>query len=396
MPGLPDRPDLDQLRRQARELLRAAVSGDPAAVARIRVVSDRITLSAAQQALAREYGCRNWPALRAEVERRRSPLERWSFGGAAAIETRSGTLFLEGLVIAADDALLFTTLTPWGAPSDDGAWPDGAWSESSSGRPGRIDDEIRGLESSTGTGDITIADDQGATYALSLREWSSAAGPSPTSILYRVDPVPEQRVQWIELRGRKGTTARLLRSPRAAVRLGRLTPVAPNPATPNPVTTSPAMRDPTSGALSASLDAADLTDRAELTDRARYHLDLGVMLPTLDGITLQLDSLFSTFSGWSLRLRATPRWWRYGDNGNRKWSPVEISAEDDRGGSYRPSFGGSSARDGHESLTLRFSPRLDPLARRLRLTCSSSTDQIPVDLDLPAATERHGVPFESA
>jgi hypothetical protein len=29
MPGLPDRPDLDQLRRQARELLRAAVSGDP-------------------------------------------------------------------------------------------------------------------------------------------------------------------------------------------------------------------------------------------------------------------------------------------------------------------------------------------------------------------------------
>ena len=40
MPGLPDRPDLDQLRRQARELLRAAVSGDPAALARIRVVSD--------------------------------------------------------------------------------------------------------------------------------------------------------------------------------------------------------------------------------------------------------------------------------------------------------------------------------------------------------------------
>jgi hypothetical protein len=29
MPRLPDRPDLDQLRRQARELLRAPVSGDP-------------------------------------------------------------------------------------------------------------------------------------------------------------------------------------------------------------------------------------------------------------------------------------------------------------------------------------------------------------------------------
>ena len=39
MPGLPDHPDLDQLRRQARELLRAAVSEDPAAVARIGAVS---------------------------------------------------------------------------------------------------------------------------------------------------------------------------------------------------------------------------------------------------------------------------------------------------------------------------------------------------------------------
>jgi hypothetical protein len=76
------------------------------------VISGRITLSAAQQALAHEYGFRNWPALRAEVERRRSPLERWSFGGATAIETRSGTLLIEGLVISADDALLYTTLTP--------------------------------------------------------------------------------------------------------------------------------------------------------------------------------------------------------------------------------------------------------------------------------------------
>ena len=112
MPGLPDRPDLDQLRRQARELLRAAVRGDPAAVTRIRLVSSRMRLSAAQQALALEYGCRNWAALRAEVERRRSPLEFWSFGGAAAIENRAGTLYPEALVVGADDALLFTTLVP--------------------------------------------------------------------------------------------------------------------------------------------------------------------------------------------------------------------------------------------------------------------------------------------
>ena len=126
----------------------------------------------------------------------------------------------------------------------------------------------------------------------------------------------------------------------------------------------------------ATLDAAD-------PGGPRHHLDLGVTVPTLDGITLQLDSLFSTLSGWSLRLRATPRWFRYRDNGNRKWSPVAMIAEDDRGRSYSCSFGGSSGRDGHEYLTLQFAPRLDPLTRRLRLTCVGSTDQVSLDIDLP-------------
>jgi hypothetical protein len=371
MPGLPDRPDLDQLRRQARELLRAAVSGDPAAAARIRLVSERITLSAAQQALAREYGCRNWGALRAEVERRRSPLERWSFGGAATIETRSGTLLPEALVVGADDPLLFTTLTP----GNNDSWSDG---EPRSHRPSRIDDEIRTLEPSTRTDDITVADDQGATYALSLRQASSGTGRSPRSIWYRVDPLPDQGLEWIELRGANGTTARLLRSPRAVICLGRLGPVTAGPATARPLTASPAgERELADVARSPDLDVADLTDGA------RYHGDLGITLPSLDGITLQLDSIFATFSGWALRLRATPRWWRYRDNGNRKWSPVEIRAEDDRGHSCQSSFGGSSGRDGHEYLTLQFSPRLDPAARRLRLTCTASAEQISVDLDLP-------------
>ena len=217
------------------------------------------------------------------------------------------------------------------------------------------------------------------TYALSLREASGTAGPSPKSIRFRVDPIPEQGVEWIELRGRDGTTARLLRSPRAVMRLGRLTPVTARPAT----RAHPAHPPPHPDA--AGLDAAGSPPGAHLIDGARYHLDLGVTLPPLDGITLQLDSLFSTLGGWSLRLRATPRWWRYRDNGNCKWSPVAISAEDDRGHSYLPSFGGSSGRDGHEYLTLQFTPRLDPHARRLRLTGSGSTEQIPLDLDLPPA-----------
>jgi hypothetical protein len=72
MPQLPDRPDLDQLRRQARELHRAAQLGDGASLHRLHAVSDKVTLSTAQLALAREYGFPSWRRLRDEVERRRS------------------------------------------------------------------------------------------------------------------------------------------------------------------------------------------------------------------------------------------------------------------------------------------------------------------------------------
>jgi len=70
MPDLPARPDLDQLRHQAKDLLRAAQGGDSGAIARLRAVSDQIILSAAQLALAREYGFASWAKLKLEVERR--------------------------------------------------------------------------------------------------------------------------------------------------------------------------------------------------------------------------------------------------------------------------------------------------------------------------------------
>src|ERR1700758_849546 len=70
MSALPGRPDLDQLRRQARELLRAAAANDEQALGRIRSVSQKQTLAAAQPAIAREHGFASWPKLRAEVIRR--------------------------------------------------------------------------------------------------------------------------------------------------------------------------------------------------------------------------------------------------------------------------------------------------------------------------------------
>ena len=100
MPYLPARPDLDQLRHQAKDLLHAAQRADPEAIARIGAVSGRVLLSSAQLATAREYGFPSWARLKLEVERRDilnnrdlsrltgllaehpelavSPLERWA------------------------------------------------------------------------------------------------------------------------------------------------------------------------------------------------------------------------------------------------------------------------------------------------------------------------------
>jgi Family of unknown function (DUF5990) len=72
MPELPDRPDLGQLRRQARGLQRAATAGNEDALRRVRSVSGTVTLAAAQLAVARDFGFASWPRLKAEVERRRA------------------------------------------------------------------------------------------------------------------------------------------------------------------------------------------------------------------------------------------------------------------------------------------------------------------------------------
>jgi Family of unknown function (DUF5990)/Domain of unknown function (DUF5655) len=77
MSQLPARPDLDQLRRQARELHRAARDGDARSLRRLRQASGTVTLSDAQLAIARDYGFASWPRLKAEVERRRAALARF-------------------------------------------------------------------------------------------------------------------------------------------------------------------------------------------------------------------------------------------------------------------------------------------------------------------------------
>jgi len=74
---LPARPSLEQLRKQAKELLRAYRAGDGAASARVRAHSPRLSqqgrsapasLADAQFVLAREYGFESWARLKRHVE----------------------------------------------------------------------------------------------------------------------------------------------------------------------------------------------------------------------------------------------------------------------------------------------------------------------------------------
>jgi len=81
--SLPDRPDLEQQKKQAKELLQSFTAGDAEAQARVRAGlpdKPRITLADAQFVLAREYGFVSWTALKEHIEARardeRTPEER--------------------------------------------------------------------------------------------------------------------------------------------------------------------------------------------------------------------------------------------------------------------------------------------------------------------------------
>jgi ankyrin repeat protein len=76
---LPARPNLEQLKNQAKSLLRAAHAGDADALRRFAILPavagrqlapDKLALHDAQSVIAREYGFAAWNALREEVEAR--------------------------------------------------------------------------------------------------------------------------------------------------------------------------------------------------------------------------------------------------------------------------------------------------------------------------------------
>jgi hypothetical protein len=238
MPELPGRPDLAQLRRQARELLRAAAKGEPTAAARLRAVSEGVTLSAAQLAVAREYGYRSWPALKAEAEHRRrlseaaislpgagergshdAPGRRWSFREAAAIKTSVGVLSPQALVVGADHAMLHASLMPSENRQLAAARPSRLpvpltlftrrtrRKLSQQARRRNADAAVTTLRDLAQSDDIAVADDRGVRYALRPAGMSAKVGTperptEPMSVRLWLDPVPGRQVAWIEIHGR--------------------------------------------------------------------------------------------------------------------------------------------------------------------------------------------------
>jgi hypothetical protein len=387
MSGLPDQPDLDQLRRQARELLRAAVGGEPRAVDRLGAVSPRVTLSAAQLALARAYGFPSWAALKAEVARRRSPatpVERWSFGGGAALQTSAGVLLPEILLADASQAILYGTLRLSGnsqlttaVPRRRVPAPGVLLARLDPRRKTRAARESRaqeraGMATMRALSSVTIVDDRGARYAIRGVGTIGTRGTPDLFVDLRVRPIPERGIEWLELQGQDGTTTRLLASARAAARIGQLRAAPGTAAT-------------RSGMAGAAIRA----------DGPRFHCDLGAALPAVDGVSIQLDSLISLPGSWQLYLRARPRWRGYDRAGQRAKDPVLVQAEDDRGGSYLGSYARNTTYPSDEELAeepvpqrqdiaLQFLPRLDPLARALKLSFQGAHREITVELEIAA------------
>ncbi len=269
-------------------------------------------------------------------------------------------------------------------------------------------------------------------------KFGPSGGPAgPLSVGLGLDPVPGREVRWLELRSQNGAATRLVRSARPAVRISQLTPVTVSPA-------ERELSDQAFGLMELHLASAEVAedflrqrcsaarariaeiqrsgeldpgselpdqlrqlcavltghrpagglprswsgmlDAAHRADGPRRHLDICAALPPIDGVAVRVDILISMSDGWRLYLRATPGWRNYGEDSHRMWSPVSVHAEDDRAGTYLSTFGGSTGHRANEELALRFLPRLDPLARALKLTFRGASQEVFVDVGLvPAA-----------
>jgi Ankyrin repeats (many copies) len=121
--SLPERPDLSQLRRRAKELRDAARSGDPVAIERFArnhpsAPQSAVSLAGAQLVIARELGFASWPALKAAIDDAATSALRASEFVAASVAGRlrqASDIFRADPAIASRSLLAATVLGDAGA-----------------------------------------------------------------------------------------------------------------------------------------------------------------------------------------------------------------------------------------------------------------------------------------
>src|SRR5262245_3019346 len=93
---LPERPNLEQLKKQAKDLLRAVRANSPEALTRIGTEDPKtLALHSAQRVIAKEYGFKSWDALRHEINQNRGLIK------PPELETEPGRKIWETLTAAA-------------------------------------------------------------------------------------------------------------------------------------------------------------------------------------------------------------------------------------------------------------------------------------------------------